>query len=62
MILRIDEILKDKGITNREFARRMGKTPQYTNAVVKERSGVSITMLSKMAEVLDVHIKDLFKN
>ena len=60
MMLRLNEILKEKGLTNREFARRMGKTPQYTNAVIKERSGVSLTMLSKMAEVLGVKMKDLF--
>lgn len=60
MMLRLNEILKEKGLTNREFARRMGKTPQYTNAVIKERSGVSLTMLSKMAEVLEVSLKDLF--
>ena len=60
MILRIDEILKEKNITNREFARLMGKTPQYTNAVIRGRSGVSLRMLSRMAQVLDVKMKDLF--
>ena len=60
MILRIDDILKEKEISNREFARLMGKTPQYTNAVVKGRAGVSLKMLSKMAEVLNVPLKDLF--
>lgn len=60
MKLRIDDILKEKGITNREFARRMGKTPQYTNAVAKGRAGVSLRMLEKMAVVLDVTIKDMF--
>ena len=60
MKLRIDDILKEKGITNREFARRMGKTPQYTNAVAKGRAGVSLRMLERMAVVLDVTIKDMF--
>ena len=47
-------------MTNTEFARRMGKSPQYTNAVVKERVGVSLKMLSKMADVLEVPLKQLF--
>lgn len=60
MFLRINEILKQKKMTNREFARRMGKSPQYTNAIVKERSNASIVMLSKMAKVLDVPVRELF--
>lgn len=59
-MLRISEILKEKGITNREFARRMGKKPQYTNGVIKERMGVSLKMLAKMAEVLNVPMRELF--
>ena len=62
MILRLNEILKEKKITNREFAQRLGKSPQYTNAIVKERAGASITMLSKMAEVLGVQMSEIFKN
>lgn len=59
-MLRINEILKEKKITNREFARRLGKSPQYTNAIVKERSSASVLMLTRMAEVLGVSIKELF--
>ena len=61
MVLRLGEILKEKGMTNREFAKRMGKSPQYTNAIVKERAGASIAMLSSMAAVLDVQLCDLFQ-
>ena len=60
-MLRIDEILKEKGITNREFARMMNKKPQYTNAVARERVGASIPMLTSMAKVLNVSLKDLFE-
>ena len=60
MLMRLNEILKEKKITNREFARLMGKSPQYTNAVVKGRSGASVVMLSKMASVLGVSVKELF--
>lgn len=60
MLLRISEILQEKGMTNTEFARQMGKKPQYTNAVVKERVGVSIKMLAKMAKTLNVPVKELF--
>ena len=60
MILRLNEILKEKNLTNKEFARLMGKSPQYTNSIVKERAGASIAMLSKMAEVLGVPFTDIF--
>lgn len=60
MILRINDILKEKKISNSEFARLMGKKPQYTNAVVRERVGVSLKMLSRMADVLNVSLKELF--
>lgn len=52
--------MKERGLTNKEFAHLLGKKPQYTNAVVKERVGVSLTMLSRMAEVLNVPLKELF--
>lgn len=60
MILRIESILKEQGLTNKEFARKLGKKPQYTNAVTKERVGVSLAMLSRMAEVLNVPLRELF--
>ena len=60
--LRLDEILQQKKMTNREFARRMGKSPQYTNAIVKGRSGASVVMLSKMADALGVSVRELFVN
>ena len=47
-------------MTNREFARRLGRKPQYTNSVVRERVGVSLRMLSRMAAVLNVPLKELF--
>ena len=60
MILRIKEILREKGLTNRDFARLMGKKPQYTCSVANGSIGVSLKMLSRMAEVLDVPLKELF--
>ncbi len=59
-LLRIGDVLKEKNITNREFAKRLGKSPQYTNAIIKERSGASLTMLATMADTLGVNIKELF--
>ena len=49
-------------MSNVEFARRMGTSPQYTNSIVKERANASIAMLSKMAEVLNVPMSALFNN
>lgn len=59
-ILRLDEILKEKRITNRKFAEMLGKSPQYTNSIVKERAGASINMLSTMADVLGVQLSEVF--
>lgn len=60
MILRLKEILRERAMTNREFARMLGKKPQYTNAVVNGRVGVSLNMLTKMAEALNIPLKELF--
>lgn len=49
-------------MTNKEFARLMGKSPQYTNSIVKERASASIAMLSHMADVLGVPFTELFNN
>lgn len=61
-MLRLETILKEKNMSNVEFARRMGTSPQYTNSIVKERANASIAMLSKMAEVLNVPMSALFNN
>ena len=60
-LLRIGEILAEKGISNSQFAQMLGVTPQYTSTIVHERGQVSIKKLAKIADMLDVNIKELFR-
>ncbi|MEL6975172.1 MAG: helix-turn-helix transcriptional regulator [Bacteroidota bacterium] len=59
-MLRIDEILKEKGISNLEFAERMGVSPTSASAFKSGRTKPKFDTLINMAEVLDVDIRELF--
>ena len=58
---RIKDILKEKGLTQKELAERMGKAPQYINNVVNGGRDASINTLEKIAESLNVPIAELFE-
>lgn len=60
MEYRFKEIMSQKNVTGRELSERLGKAPQYVNAIVKERSGASVRMLRKFAEALDVPFIEIF--
>lgn len=60
MQLRLKEILKERGMTNKAFAERLSKKPQYTSNIAHGRISVSIRMLERMANVLDVPISEMF--
>lgn len=47
-------------MTNKAFAERLSKKPQYTSNVAHGRISVSLKMLEKMAGVLDVPISEMF--
>ncbi len=57
--LRLEAILKDKGITKYKFAQLLGKTT--SNVAVYFRDGYSpnLDTLVKWAEVLDCKVRDL---
>ncbi len=59
--LRIRDILNQKGMTNRTLADKMGVTPQYVSNILSGR-GLSINVLLKVAEALDVRFGDLFES
>ncbi|MEG1693460.1 MAG: helix-turn-helix transcriptional regulator [Bacteroidales bacterium] len=57
--LRIQDILKEKGITQKELAEKIGTSPSSLAQVIK--GNISIDTLYKIAEALGVEITDLFK-
>ncbi|MFC4219404.1 helix-turn-helix domain-containing protein [Flagellimonas marina] len=59
-MLRIEEILKEKNISNLEFAEIMGVSPTSASAFKSGRTKPKFDTLVKMAEVLDVDIRELF--
>ena len=58
--LRVKEILKERGQTQKELAAKMGKSPQYIANVLNSEQGVSVNILIDLAKALDVEFRDLF--
>lgn len=56
---RIKDILKQKGIKQIWLAERLGKSYNMTNSYVQNRSQPSLEDLNRIANILDVDIKDL---
>lgn len=57
--LRIREILAQRGMTNKALADRMGVAPAYVSNVLSKRN-LSINILAKIADALNVEFGDLF--
>ena len=53
-MLRIDRIMKEKGVSTQALAERMGVSPQYVSEVSNERKNVTLAVLAKFAKALDV--------
>ena len=58
--LRIKEILDEKGLSQKEFAEMMGKSPQYISNILNADQGVSVNILIEFAKTLQVDFRDLF--
>jgi transcriptional regulator with XRE-family HTH domain len=56
---RIKDILKQKGIKQTWLAERLGKSYNMTNSYVQNRSQPSLEDLNRIANILDVDVKDL---
>jgi len=56
---RIKEVLKEKGITQTWLAQKLGKSYNIVNGYVQNRQQPSLETLYKIAEILDVSVKDL---
>lgn len=59
-MLRLKEVLSEKGITGKQLAEIMGVTPQYISGIVRETGSASIEVLSNIAHHLDVPLASLF--
>ena len=57
--LRLEEVLKKKGITKYRFAKLLGKSTSHVAVYFREGYRPTLTTLEKWAEVLDCKVKDL---
>ena len=56
---RIKEVLQDKGIKQVWLAERIGKSINIVNGYVQNRQQPRLEVLYKIAETLDVDVKEL---
>lgn len=56
---RIKEVLESKGIMQKWLAEQLGKSYNMVNSYVQNRRQPSIDVLYKIAEILNVDVKDL---
>ena len=58
--IRLKEILKEKKLTNKEFAQMIGKAPQYVSNIVNGTKPISITQLLEISKILNIEFYELF--
>ena len=51
----------EKNMSDAELGRRLGVSRQSVNAIVNGRTDPTLSRLHEIAEVLDVKVRDLFK-
>ncbi|MFV0189742.1 helix-turn-helix domain-containing protein [Empedobacter falsenii] len=61
-ILRLKEVLKEKGLTGKELAEKVNVTEATISNLAKGDSIPRKELLIQIAEVLDVDIKELFNS
>ena len=59
--LRIRSIRKQKGLTLEELGRMAGCTKSYISQLENGKTEPSLSMLNRLAEVLEINVSDLFK-
>ncbi|MBE7653526.1 helix-turn-helix transcriptional regulator [Tenacibaculum finnmarkense] len=59
-ILRLKDLLKEKGITGKELARKVDKTENAISMILNNKRQPRFELLLKIADVLNVDIKELF--
>lgn len=58
--MRIKEILKEKGITSKELATKLGVTSGAISQYISENGNPNLKTLEKIATALNVPIQELF--
>ena len=61
-ILRLKEVLKEKGVTGKELAQRLGMTETSISRMLNGLQYPKIETLLNIATALNVDIRDLFKS
>lgn len=56
---RIKEVLEEKGIKQTWLAEELGKSYNMVNSYAKNRRQPSLEVLNKIAEILNIDIRDL---
>lgn len=59
-LLKLKEVLKIKNISGKELAEKTGVTPASISNIVSGHSFPKPELLYKIAQILDVDVKDLF--
>jgi len=60
MILRIKELLKEKGVSQKDFMSKVGISQNYASNIMNGKQTPTIEKLKEFAEFLNVDIRDLF--
>ena len=56
---RIEEVLRERGIKQTWLAEKLGKSYNMVNSYVKNRRQPNLEVLYRIAEILNVDVKDL---
>lgn len=59
-MLRLKEVMKEKGITGKELSEMVGITPASVSNIANGNHFPKPELLKQIAEVLDVDIRELF--
>ena len=60
-MLRVQELLKERGMTSKELAEKIGITAGALSQQIKDDANPNVKTLDKIAEVLGVDTADLLK-
>lgn len=61
-ILKLKELLSEKGITSKQLSEKVGVSTTSISQIITENQQPRFELLIKIAENLDVDIKDLFNS
>ncbi len=59
-VLRLKELLKEKGVTGKELAEKVDITENAISLIINDKRQPRFDLLLQMAETLNVDIRDLF--